>query len=304
MNALLASGEVPGIFEGDEHTTLISECRSSFGGSPGTDDTDLFSRFTKQVQRNLHIVFTMNPANPDFSNRQATSPALFNRCVIDWFGDWPQSALLQVASEFTNVLEIPAEAFDPESVIQTSCESDRRAALARAVVAIHQQVSEWNLRLTRGGKKYNYVTPRDFLDFIRHFVALVEEKRDESVENTKHLSGGLKKLHETETQVGELQSSLAVKEKELQEKNKLAEQKMQLMIEQQAETETSKKEAEALSKKLDVSKTDIETRTAEVGIELKEVEPLLKEAQNSVSNIPKKTLDELRAFANPPAMVK
>lgn len=30
----------------------------------------------------------MNPSNPDFSNRTASSPALFNRCVIDWFGDW------------------------------------------------------------------------------------------------------------------------------------------------------------------------------------------------------------------------
>jgi len=35
----------------------------------------------------------MNPANPDFYNRTASSPALFNRCVIDWFGDWPIEAL-------------------------------------------------------------------------------------------------------------------------------------------------------------------------------------------------------------------
>jgi dynein heavy chain 1 len=35
----------------------------------------------------------MNPANPDFSNRAASSPALFNRCVIDWFGDWPEDAI-------------------------------------------------------------------------------------------------------------------------------------------------------------------------------------------------------------------
>ena len=39
----------------------------------------------------------MNPANPDFTNRTASSPAIFNRCVIDWFGDWPESALYAVA---------------------------------------------------------------------------------------------------------------------------------------------------------------------------------------------------------------
>jgi len=43
----------------------------------------------------------MNPSNPDFSNRTASSPALFNRCVIDWFGDWSMEALTQTASAFT-----------------------------------------------------------------------------------------------------------------------------------------------------------------------------------------------------------
>ena len=55
----------------------------------GLDDDDaIYKEFTKNVQNNLHVVFTMNPSNPDFSNRTASSPALFNRCVIDWFGDW------------------------------------------------------------------------------------------------------------------------------------------------------------------------------------------------------------------------
>lgn len=43
----------------------------------------------------------MNPANPDFTNRTASSPAIFNRCVIDWFGDWPESALYAVSKELT-----------------------------------------------------------------------------------------------------------------------------------------------------------------------------------------------------------
>ena len=32
MNALLASGEVPGLFEGDEYLTLISECKAAYSG--------------------------------------------------------------------------------------------------------------------------------------------------------------------------------------------------------------------------------------------------------------------------------
>jgi len=30
----------------------------------------------------------MNPDNSGFTSRTASSPAIFNRCVIDWFGQW------------------------------------------------------------------------------------------------------------------------------------------------------------------------------------------------------------------------
>jgi len=55
----------------------------------------------------------MNPANPEFSNRVASSPALFNRCVIDWFGDWTKEALFQVAREFTRLSNLSQESFRP-----------------------------------------------------------------------------------------------------------------------------------------------------------------------------------------------
>lgn len=49
-----------------------------------------------QVMRNLHVVFTMNPSGEGLRERSSTSPALFNRCVLNWFGDWTNSALYQV----------------------------------------------------------------------------------------------------------------------------------------------------------------------------------------------------------------
>lgn len=113
MNALLASGEVPGLFEGDDYNVLINLMKDSAINHKQVVDTEdqLYKTFIKNVQRNLHVVFTMNPCNPDFSNRTASSPALFNRCVIDWFGDWSQEALIQVAKEFTKNIDPGAESF-------------------------------------------------------------------------------------------------------------------------------------------------------------------------------------------------
>jgi dynein heavy chain 1 len=80
MNTLLASGDVPGLFEGEDLTQLLSLCKEATSRRGiVVDGDDLYKWFICQVRINLHVVFTMNPASPDFHNRSQTSPALFNR---------------------------------------------------------------------------------------------------------------------------------------------------------------------------------------------------------------------------------
>ncbi len=139
------------------------------------DDAEVFAKFTKSVTRNLHIIFTMNPANPDFYTRGATSPALFNRCIIDWFGDWPREAYQQIAFEFSESIELHENCFSNSSSAKTP--EERHFTMAEAIVCYHEHIESANEELKLATKKYNFVAPRDFLDFINHFVALVAEKR-------------------------------------------------------------------------------------------------------------------------------
>ena len=67
---------------------------------------ELYKWFTHQVMKNLHVVFTMNPSTDGLKDRAATSPALFNRCVLNWFGDWSDGALYQVGKEFTIKMDL------------------------------------------------------------------------------------------------------------------------------------------------------------------------------------------------------
>ena len=195
MNALLAAGEVPGLFDGEDYTKLIQSCKEEARkANKLMDEEELYKQFTKDVQRNLHVVFTMNPANPDFANRSASSPALFNRCVIDWFGDWTDDGLLQVALEFTKYLDIPASSFtkdmeQQESIMEgTEKRIDPKNELvSQCIVEIHSVVRELNLKFSKSAKKFNYITPRDFLDFIKHFVDLTAEKRSELDNLQEHL---------------------------------------------------------------------------------------------------------------------
>jgi dynein heavy chain 1 len=56
--------------------------------------------------RNLHVVFTMNPSANGLRDRASTSPALFNRCVLDWLGDWSLDAYYNVANELTQHVDM------------------------------------------------------------------------------------------------------------------------------------------------------------------------------------------------------
>ena len=63
MNTLRANGEVPGLFEGDEHTTLMTRCKEGAQRQGLLLDTneELYKWFTQQVRKNLHVVFIDEP---------------------------------------------------------------------------------------------------------------------------------------------------------------------------------------------------------------------------------------------------
>ena len=301
MNALLASGEVPGLFEGDEYITLISACKEGFGGGKVMEtEEEIYKKFVKNVQRNLHVVFTMNPANPDFSNRAGSSPAIFNRCVIDWFGDWPNEALFQVAKELTLRVDIPETSFD----IKGKDESGRRHQMTEIIVYIHNSVRELNLKLKKAAKKFNYITPRDYLDFINHFIRIQKEKKAELEEQQFHINTGLNKLKETEEEVLKLKDSLSVYKKELKEKEIESEKKLALMMEEQKIAEKQKASSIELNGKLEIKQAEIKKRSVVVQTQLDEAGPALEKAQSEVSNVNSTQLKEVQSLSKPPENIK
>ncbi|PWN18755.1 cytoplasmic dynein heavy chain 1 [Microstroma glucosiphilum] len=85
MNTLLANSEVPGLFEGDEYSALMTACKegSQRDGLLLDSPEELYGWFQAEISRNLHVVFTMNPPEQGgMGNRAAASPALFNRTTI------------------------------------------------------------------------------------------------------------------------------------------------------------------------------------------------------------------------------
>ena len=328
MNALLASGEVPGLFEGSDFKNLMIECKEAYRHDSATlgdlTEDDLYRRFCRDVQRNLHTIFTMNPASSDFENRNATSPALFNRCVVDWFGEWSSHALFQVGYEFTrNVdlgdgelqdgvegreiisLALAAVAGDASAGKAAAGALSPRHAAVASLVFVHQSIHETMRGLTKRGQGNSaHLTPRHYLDFIKHFVTLSGEKRTQLEDLQRHLNSGLRKLVETQQEVSHLQTALNEKRADLEVKNRQANEKLEQMIVDQKRAEQKRDQSIKLADDIAKREVGIAERRAKVSEDLANVEPMLLDAKRSVQNIKRENLDELRALNNPPSSIK
>ena len=183
MNALLAAGEVPGLWPADDLSRLLTQCRdarrSEGVGGDADDDAVVLKWFSSNVRRNLHVVFCLE----DLCSASTTaSPALFNRCVVDWFGTWSTSALAHVGDALLADVDVEqlgawderelstVERLDRDALLQKASyvryeESDSdeeeeqpttlKTALVAALVEVHTE---------SGG------TARDFVDCCRRFA--------------------------------------------------------------------------------------------------------------------------------------
>ncbi|VDL93852.1 unnamed protein product, partial [Schistocephalus solidus] len=297
MNTLLANGEVPGLFEGDEFAALMTQCKEGAAreGLMIDSQEELYKWFTNQICRNLHVVFTMNPSSDGLKDKAATSPALFNRCV---------------GKEFTSKLDLERADYTKPEIMPYVAEGllpdvpTYRDMVVNAFVFVHQSLKRANDRLQRRGGRTMAITPRHYLDFISHYVKLIGEKRSDLEEQQLHLNVGLQKIKETVGQVEVMQKSLTKKSQELEEMNAAANAKLKQMVSDQQEAEQKKTTSQSLQVELEKQREYIKEKRALVMEELSQVEPAVNEAKHAVEGIRKKDLQELKSMRNPPPAVK
>lgn len=311
MNTLLANAEVPGLFEGDDFAALMTACREGAQRQGHLLDSqeELYKWFTQQIIKNLHVVFTMNPPEGGLSSKAATSPALFNRCVLNWLGDWSDQALFQVGMELTHSVDLDRPGFvAPDSISvafrDLSLPASHRDAVVNAMVYIHHSLSRFNQRLIKQQGRLTYLTPRHYLDFVAQCVRLFDEKREDLEDQQRHLNVGLEKLRDTVDKVRDLRASLAQKRSQLQKKDAEANEKLQRMIADQREAEQRKAISLKIQVNLDKQEEEVAKRKEVVNADLEKAEPAVLEAKESVDNIKRPLLTEVRSMGNPPAGVK
>lgn len=161
---MLSSGEVPNLYKADE----LEDVRNSLADDAkkeGIDDTptNMFNFLIDRVRANLHLVLCMSPVGEPFRNRIRMYPALVNCTTIDWFSEWPEDALLEVADKYLEDLQLANE--DEEKM---------KPALSKIFSTMHRTVSEYSTKMLQEMKRHNYVTPTNYLELVVGYKELVK----------------------------------------------------------------------------------------------------------------------------------
>ncbi|XP_075982332.1 dynein axonemal heavy chain 1-like [Anticarsia gemmatalis] len=293
LNNILSSGDVPNIYEAEDFDKIYQSVRHAVMemNLPATK-TNLFSCYQRRVRSNLHIVIVMSPIGEIFRARLRQFPSLVNCCTIDWFSEWPKSALESVSLHF----------FMNMSELQYASNEVLNAMVAVCCFA-HQSVVDASERFKQQLNRLNYVTPMSYMEMLNAYAEMFKKKQNAILNESNALKTGLNKLNQTEVEVKELQIELAelkpLMEKAADETRKVIDQiAIDTAIAEEAREKVEKEQANA-----EKMATETIAMAEDAQRDLEEALPALRAAEKALQELNRNDVVEVKAMKKPPGGV-
>uniref|UniRef100_A0A8C3EQ44 Dynein axonemal heavy chain 17 n=1 Tax=Corvus moneduloides TaxID=1196302 RepID=A0A8C3EQ44_CORMO len=290
INDFLASGEVQGLFQDTDLETIISAMRPQVK-SLGLEDTkeNRWKLFIEKVRRQLRVVLCFSPVGSTLRVRARRFPAVVNCTAIDWFHEWPEDALVSVSSRFLE--ETP------------DIEPEVKASISRFMSFVHTSSKEMSKTYLAVERRYNYTTPKTFLELIKLYQNLLASKRSNLSANIERLEKGLTKLRSTASQVDDLKAMLALQEIELKQKNEDTDKLIHVVGVETEKVSKEKAIADEEELKVEAINKMVAEKQRACAADLAEAEVVLSAAREALDTLNKYNLTELKSFGAPPPEV-
>ncbi|KAM8946996.1 dynein axonemal heavy chain 9 [Pelodytes ibericus] len=290
VNDLLASGEIPDLFPDDEVENIIGSVRNEVK-SQGLMDTreNCWKFFIDRVRRQLKVALCFSPVGNKLRVRSRKFPAVVNCTAIDWFHEWPKEALESVSLRFLQETE--------------NIESSVKESISKFMAYVHMSVNDMSRSYLSNERRFNYTTPKSFLEQIKLYQNLLQKKGKELSAKMERLENGLQKLNSTAAQVDDLKAKLAAQEVELKQKNEDADKLIQVVGVETEKVSKEKAIADGEEQKVAVIAEEVGRKQKDCEEDLAKAEPALAAAQEALNTLNKNNLTELKTFASPPLAV-
>ncbi|GAA6104763.1 dynein heavy chain 9, axonemal [Tachysurus ichikawai] len=286
VNDLLASGEIPDLFPDDEVENIINAVRNEVRGL-GLLDTreNCWKFFIDRVRRQLKVALCFSPVGNKLRVRSRKFPAVVNCTAIDWFHEWPQEALESVSMRFLQEVE--------------HIEPQVKDSVSKFMAYVHISVNKTSKDYLVNDRRYNYTTPKSFLEQIKLYRNLLALKRKDLSMKMERLENGLQKLNSTSAQVDDLKAKLAAQEVELKQKNEDADKLIQVVGVETEKVSREKAVADEEEQKVASIAEVVGRKQRDCETDLAKAEPALIAAQEALNTLNKNNLTELRSFGAP-----
>ncbi|XP_056673432.1 dynein axonemal heavy chain 9 isoform X2 [Monodelphis domestica] len=290
INDLLASGEIPDLYSDDEVENIINNMRNEVKSLGLFDSRETcWKVFIERVQKQLKVILCFSPVGNKLRVRSRKFPAIVNCTAIDWFHEWPQQALESVSLRFLQNIEN----IDPAV----------KESISKFMAYVHTSVNQMSQSYLSNERRYNYTTPKSFLEQIRLYQNLLVKNGNELTSKMKRLKNGLQKLHSTSSQVDDLKAKLALQEIELRQKNEDADKLIQVVGVETEKVSKEKAIADEEEHKVALIMLEVKQKQKDCEEDLAKAEPSLTAAQEALNTLNKTNLTELKSFGSPPLAV-
>lgn len=143
--------------------------------------------FINKVRSLIKIVLCFSPVGNTLRIRARRFPALVTCTSIDWFYEWPKEALESVSYRFLSDLnELSIKLKKPVSLFMAH---------------VHSSVNEMSHKYLINDRRYNYTTPKSFLEQINLYMKLLVSKTKETKYGISRFQNGIKQLISCAAQV-------------------------------------------------------------------------------------------------------
>jgi len=292
INDILATGWIADLFERDEIDAIFNNIRNDAKADGVLVDVydEMLKYLIARLRNKLHVVLCFSPVGATFRVRARRFPGLINCTVIDKFHPWPRDALMSVANRFIEDIELYNDKV--------------KQSVAEHMAEVHMSVTLVSDEFKEKMRRYNYVTPKSFLELIAFYRYLLQIKRDGVAKNIKRLDDGLAKLKQTAADVAELkidvQKAMAKAEEEVKNTDILVAQ----MQKQTAEANEEKAKADNVAQQASIASEAAGKIKSQAAGELAEAQPAMEAAKRAVAGLDKNSLNELKGFKAPPKGVE
>uniref|UniRef100_A0A7S0KGL2 Dynein-1, subspecies f n=1 Tax=Micromonas pusilla TaxID=38833 RepID=A0A7S0KGL2_MICPS len=289
INNMLTSGMVPGLYADDEKEGIAGGVRDDCAKAGlGETKEACWRYYVDRCRNNLHIVLAMSPVGDTLRTRCRNFPGMVNNTVIDWFTPWPEDALRSVSEVFLRDLDMPDEF---------------RETITEHMVLTHQSVRDYSVKFYDQLRRHNYVTPKNYLDFIANYQKSLTTQRKLNTDYTNRLDGGLQKLMMAAEDVAQMQKELAAQKIVVQAKTVEVQELLEVITKNTAEVEEKQTAAATKEAQLAEDSVRIAREKEEAEADLAAAIPALEEAAEALKNINKDDITNLKSYANPAEVI-